>query len=238
MRSRPRGRLVPRVGAPEGDPPLGAASRRTAREPSLSGRPHFSLAWAPHPAGQPAPLPPGPSRWLYSGPSSTGGGADGLRGRRAFVGGLRPALGVAEGPGDREARAVVLVSIVVSIPACHAGDRGSIPRRGGESFLLVRSGPGRAGPATPAPSSSGDRPLGTTTPEPVVGSPAACCCQTSAGVPPAPWPLAFLGAGASKRAILAQRLSEWANRTAPQRCTAGRLNQAGRGGLRGPRNWA
>ena len=24
-----------------------------------------------------------------------------------------------------------LVSIVVSIPACHAGDRGSIPRRGG-----------------------------------------------------------------------------------------------------------
>ena len=26
---------------------------------------------------------------------------------------------------------VVLVSIVVSIPACHAGDRGSIPRRGG-----------------------------------------------------------------------------------------------------------
>ena len=25
---------------------------------------------------------------------------------------------------------VVLVSIVVSIPACHAGDRGSIPRRG------------------------------------------------------------------------------------------------------------
>ena len=26
---------------------------------------------------------------------------------------------------------VVLVSIVDSIPACHAGDRGSIPRRGG-----------------------------------------------------------------------------------------------------------
>ena len=25
----------------------------------------------------------------------------------------------------------ILVSIVVSIPACHAGDRGSIPRRGG-----------------------------------------------------------------------------------------------------------
>ena len=31
----------------------------------------------------------------------------------------------------------VLGSIVVSIPACHAGDRGSIPRRGGaESFFL------------------------------------------------------------------------------------------------------
>ena len=31
-------------------------------------------------------------------------------------------------------RQQVLVSIVVSIPACHAGDRGSIPRRGG--FIL------------------------------------------------------------------------------------------------------
>ena len=28
----------------------------------------------------------------------------------------------------------ILVSIVVSIPACHAGDRGSIPRRGGFIF--------------------------------------------------------------------------------------------------------
>ena len=28
----------------------------------------------------------------------------------------------------------VLDSIVVSIPACHAGDRGSIPRRGGTTF--------------------------------------------------------------------------------------------------------
>ena len=28
----------------------------------------------------------------------------------------------------------VLVSIVVSIPACHAGDRGSIPRRGVTRF--------------------------------------------------------------------------------------------------------
>ena len=30
----------------------------------------------------------------------------------------------------------VLGSIVVSIPACHAGDRGSIPRRGG---LILRT---------------------------------------------------------------------------------------------------
>merc|ERR1711911_202204 len=30
----------------------------------------------------------------------------------------------------------VLGSIVVSIPACHAGDRGSIPRRGGYVFTL------------------------------------------------------------------------------------------------------
>ena len=28
----------------------------------------------------------------------------------------------------------VLVSIVASIPACHAGDRGSIPRRGEQYF--------------------------------------------------------------------------------------------------------
>ena len=28
-------------------------------------------------------------------------------------------------------RESILGSIVVSIPACHAGDRGSIPRRGG-----------------------------------------------------------------------------------------------------------
>ena len=31
----------------------------------------------------------------------------------------------------------VLGSIVVSIPACHAGDRGSIPRRGEFFFLLT-----------------------------------------------------------------------------------------------------
>ena len=30
----------------------------------------------------------------------------------------------------------ILDSIVVSIPACHAGDRGSIPRRGVFKFLL------------------------------------------------------------------------------------------------------
>ena len=31
----------------------------------------------------------------------------------------------------------ILVSIVVSIPACHAGDRGSIPRRGGTNFFSL-----------------------------------------------------------------------------------------------------
>ena len=30
----------------------------------------------------------------------------------------------------------ILDSIVVSIPACHAGDRGSIPRRGEHNFCL------------------------------------------------------------------------------------------------------
>ncbi len=33
----------------------------------------------------------------------------------------------------------VLGSIVVSIPACHAGDRGSIPRRGGQFFRMPPS---------------------------------------------------------------------------------------------------
>ena len=32
---------------------------------------------------------------------------------------------------------VVLDSIVVSIPACHAGDRGSIPRRGGNVIFCI-----------------------------------------------------------------------------------------------------
>ena len=32
---------------------------------------------------------------------------------------------------------VILDSIVVSIPACHAGDRGSIPRRGGMHVLTI-----------------------------------------------------------------------------------------------------
>ena len=35
-------------------------------------------------------------------------------------------------------RDLVLGSIVVSIPACHAGDRGSIPRRG-EFFFSFRN---------------------------------------------------------------------------------------------------
>ena len=34
---------------------------------------------------------------------------------------------------------LVLGSIVVSIPACHAGDRGSIPRRGEIFFFSFRN---------------------------------------------------------------------------------------------------
>lgn len=37
----------------------------------------------------------------------------------------------------KEPTHLLLVSIVVSIPACHAGDRGSIPRRGGEHFIVL-----------------------------------------------------------------------------------------------------
>ena len=33
----------------------------------------------------------------------------------------------------------VLDSIVVSIPACHAGDRGSIPRRGGFFLYILQN---------------------------------------------------------------------------------------------------
>lgn len=50
-------------------------------------------------------------------------------GRRA---GGRRRQAARERPGAG-AVAAVLVSIVVSIPACHAGDRGSIPRRGGNT---------------------------------------------------------------------------------------------------------
>ena len=42
-----------------------------------------------------------------------------------------PGLGTADWRPEGGAGVAVLVSIVVSIPACHAGDRGSIPRRGG-----------------------------------------------------------------------------------------------------------
>lgn len=57
-------------------------------------------------------------------------------GARRWAGGRRAGGGVGRqpesGPGAG-AVAAVLVSIVVSIPACHAGDRGSIPRRGGNT---------------------------------------------------------------------------------------------------------
>ena len=57
---------------------------------------------------------------------------------RAPVVGRGPEGGGRRRPAARErpgagAVAAVLVSIVVSIPACHAGDRGSIPRRGGNT---------------------------------------------------------------------------------------------------------
>ena len=54
------------------------------------------------------------------------------------VSGLLMIVGHEKGGVKRDKRTVrrafvvqFLVSIVVSIPACHAGDRGSIPRRGG-----------------------------------------------------------------------------------------------------------
>ena len=44
------------------------------------------------------------------------------------------------GMTGRELATCVLVSIVVSIPACHAGDRGPIPRRGGALFSALSEG--------------------------------------------------------------------------------------------------
>ena len=41
------------------------------------------------------------------------------------------------GPAGEHRISCILVSIVVSIPACHAGDRGSIPRRGGQQDVLI-----------------------------------------------------------------------------------------------------
>ena len=43
----------------------------------------------------------------------------------------------------------ILDSIVVSIPACHAGDRGSIPRRGGTTFLEFLQGVFARPPSAP-----------------------------------------------------------------------------------------
>ena len=44
---------------------------------------------------------------------------------------------------------VILVSIVVSIPACHAGDRGSIPRRGGFFSLSMSNASRRSSQKLP-----------------------------------------------------------------------------------------
>ena len=57
-------------------------------------------------------------------------------GRGPVLGRRRRRQAARDRPG-RRTTATVLVSIVVSIPACHAGDRGSIPRRGGNTPFLV-----------------------------------------------------------------------------------------------------
>lgn len=64
--------------------------------------------------------------------AEVGGGSEAGR-----VAGLRSASEMAGRLGCN-AVVVVLVSIVVSIPACHAGDRGSIPRRGDIPSFLAR----------------------------------------------------------------------------------------------------
>ena len=48
------------------------------------------------------------------------------------------------GMTGRQLATCVLVSIVVSIPACHSGDRGSIPRRGGALALREDHAPQRS----------------------------------------------------------------------------------------------
>lgn len=107
-------------------------------------------------------------------------------------GGRRPAGDVAEARGVRVPGVAVLVSIVVSIPACHAGDRGSIPRRGGKLSFLARCDPtGQATLASGGGAAWGalGSPREPLVPQPELRDAGAAARCPSAG--PAPCPLVF-----------------------------------------------
>ncbi|XP_054103529.2 uncharacterized protein LOC128930089 [Callithrix jacchus] len=109
-------------------------------------------------------------RWRVAGDRSRAGTCRALAvgRRRGSRQGSVSAVGV--GSGVPLTVAVVLVSIVVSIPACHAGDRGSIPRRGGSNPFWA---PPRTQPVCPtyppsAPQLAARRHLGPGLPGPLV----------------------------------------------------------------------
>lgn len=156
----------------------GAAARANARAEREQGQPG-GLGPRPRPPGLYGRLvrpPPGPRRlWDTLGPLCPGAMAPlrGNRQRRTQAFGVcrvplrvrgrvgspsvqawwSAAAAAAAAAGERSGSPVavaVLVSIVVSIPACHAGDRGSIPRRGGRRPFWPLPPPARRGcPAQP-----------------------------------------------------------------------------------------
>lgn len=116
----------------------------------------------------------------------------GQRRKAQVPGGRRPAGDVAEARGVRVPGVAVLVSIVVSIPACHAGDRGSIPRRGGKlSFLAPCDPTGQATLASGGGAAWGalGSPREPLVPQPELRDAGAAARCPSAG--PAPCPLVF-----------------------------------------------
>lgn len=165
-----RGLACPRGPLPPGTKPASGAIGSARSEEAA---PPASLPPAPTPP-LPTPLPgasagarPAPRTGRGRGPLCWATGLVGLvsgRGRARARGGRPRRAGVrgqgrrrpaaAERSGVRAPAAAVLVSIVVSIPACHAGDRGSIPRRGGQTPFLVAGAAlrpsSRSPPGTPS----------------------------------------------------------------------------------------
>lgn len=130
----------PRLSWPDARPACPRSLARPLGPPSAGGMPALAARGGAH---QECPVPRG-SGSLSGSRAAAVSEAVGLAcGRVGTRGGQGEAWAgsprARERPGGRTV-AAVLVSIVVSIPACHAGDRGSIPRRGGNTPFLVAAG--------------------------------------------------------------------------------------------------